>query len=50
MTSINVHDKVSNMQEHVASAMESVTSKVTDFFQGNPFETPIGRKIGNKSR
>jgi len=31
--------------EHAREAAESVTNKVTDFLQGNPFETPIGRKI-----
>uniref|UniRef100_A0A915C8Q3 Target of Myb protein 1 n=1 Tax=Parascaris univalens TaxID=6257 RepID=A0A915C8Q3_PARUN len=40
------------MQEQVSSAMESareaaasVGERVTDFFQGNPFTTPCGRKI-----
>ncbi|MCP9266021.1 Target of Myb protein 1 [Dirofilaria immitis] len=40
------------MQEQVTSAMESakeaaasVTERVSDFFQGSPFATPIGRKI-----
>ncbi|KHN70884.1 Target of Myb protein 1 [Toxocara canis] len=40
------------MQEQVNSAMESareaaasVGERVTDFFQGNPFTTPCGRKI-----
>lgn len=43
---------MSGMQEQVNSAMESareaaasVGERVTDFFQGNPFTTPCGRKI-----
>lgn len=53
MSYVNVNEKMNNVQEHVANAVEtareaahSVTTKVTDFFQGNPFETPIGAKIG----
>ena len=49
----NVHGKMSNVQEQVSNAMErmgeaaqSVGQKVSDFFQGNPFDTPVGRKIG----
>lgn len=41
------------MQGQVNSAMESakeaaasVSERVTDFFQGNPFATPVGHKIG----
>ncbi|KAL7070133.1 hypothetical protein ACQ4LE_010361 [Meloidogyne hapla] len=48
----NVHGKMSNVQEQVSNAMErmgeaaqSVGQKVSDFFQGNPFDSPVGRKI-----
>ncbi|CAK5073712.1 unnamed protein product [Meloidogyne enterolobii] len=48
----NVQGKMSNVQEQVSNAMErmgeaaqSVGQKVSDFFQGNPFDTPVGRKI-----
>lgn len=49
----NVHNKMSNVQEQVSNAMErmgeaaqTVGQKVSDFFQGSPFDTPVGRKIG----
>jgi len=53
----NVQEKMSNVQGQVVSAVDrtvesakeaahTVGSKVSDFFQGNPFETPVGRKIG----
>lgn len=49
----NVQEKMSNVQGQMANAMErvgeaahNVGQKVSDFFQGNPFETPVGRKIG----
>jgi hypothetical protein len=49
----NVQDKVSEQIAtavgHAREAAESVSSKVTDFFQGNPFDSPIGRKIGKSS-
>ncbi|KAF7632778.1 hypothetical protein Mgra_00007840 [Meloidogyne graminicola] len=48
----NVHNKMSNVQEQVSNAMErmgeaaqTVGQKVSDFFQGSPFDTPVGRKI-----
>ncbi|KAK0397734.1 hypothetical protein QR680_002243 [Steinernema hermaphroditum] len=48
----NVSQKMNGMQEQVNSAMESakeaahtVGEKVSNFLQGNPFETAIGRKI-----
>ncbi|MFH4978101.1 hypothetical protein AB6A40_004810 [Gnathostoma spinigerum] len=43
---------MSGMQEQVSSAVETakeaaaqVGERVSDFFQGNPFATPVGRKI-----
>jgi hypothetical protein len=30
----------------VGEAAHNVGQKVSDFFQGNPFETAVGRKIG----
>lgn len=51
----NQQDKLGHVQEQVSSAVEqakeaaqSAASKVSDFFQGNPFETPVGRKIGTR--
>uniref|UniRef100_A0A915CZJ3 TOM1-like protein 2 n=1 Tax=Ditylenchus dipsaci TaxID=166011 RepID=A0A915CZJ3_9BILA len=48
----NVQDKMSNVQGQMVNAVESAkeaahsaANKVTDFFQGNPFETVLGRKI-----
>ncbi|KAI1725613.1 VHS domain-containing protein [Ditylenchus destructor] len=41
----NVQEKMSNVQGQVVNAVESAAAKVTDFFQGNPFESVIGRKI-----
>ncbi|KAM3726311.1 Negative elongation factor [Dirofilaria immitis] len=48
----SLHPTSAAMQEQVTSAMESakeaaasVTERVSDFFQGSPFATPIGRKI-----
>lgn len=44
---------MSNVQEQVQKAVETtkeaaakMTEQVSDFFQGNPFSTPVGRKIG----
>lgn len=42
----NVQEKMSNVQGQVVNAVESAAAKVSDFFQGNPFESVIGRKIG----
>lgn len=33
--------------ESAKEAAASVTERVSDFFQGSPFATPVGRKIGN---
>lgn len=41
----NVQEKMSNVQGQVVNAVESAAAKVSDFFQGNPFESVIGRKI-----
>lgn len=41
----NVTEQMRNVTEQAMEAAQSVTSKVTDFFQGNPFDTPVGRKI-----
>jgi len=41
-----VQGQMVNAAQHAKEAAQNVTSKVTDFFQGNPFETPVGKKIG----
>ena len=38
--------QVANAMEHAKEAAQNVSAKVSDFFQGNPFETPVGMKIG----
>jgi hypothetical protein len=41
----DVQEQVANAVETAKEAAQTVTTKVTDFFQGNPFETPVGKKI-----
>lgn len=42
----NVQDKMASAMESAKEAAQNVTTKVADFFQGNPFDTPVGKKIG----
>uniref|UniRef100_A0A914C3U0 Target of Myb protein 1 n=1 Tax=Acrobeloides nanus TaxID=290746 RepID=A0A914C3U0_9BILA len=41
----NVQDKMASAMESAKEAAQNVTTKVADFFQGNPFDTPVGKKI-----
>ncbi|KAI6226382.1 Target of myb1 related [Aphelenchoides fujianensis] len=41
----DVQEKMSNAVEHAREAAQNVTSALSDFFQGNPFETEVGKKI-----
>uniref|UniRef100_A0A8R1TTP1 VHS domain-containing protein n=1 Tax=Onchocerca volvulus TaxID=6282 RepID=A0A8R1TTP1_ONCVO len=40
-----MQEQVNNAMESAKEAAASVTERVSDFFQGNPFATPVGRKI-----
>lgn len=42
-----MQEQVNNAMESAKEAAASVTERVSDFFQGNPFATPVGRKIGD---
>lgn len=42
-----MQEQVNHAVESVKEAAASVTERVSDFFQGNPFATPVGRKIGS---
>ncbi|ETN68974.1 hypothetical protein NECAME_01084 [Necator americanus] len=41
----NVSEQVSKTMESAKEAAAKVGEQVSDFFQGNPFSTPVGRKI-----
>ncbi|KAI6216032.1 hypothetical protein M3Y94_00455700 [Aphelenchoides besseyi] len=41
----DVQEKMSNAVEQAREATKNVTSALSDFFQGNPFETEVGKKI-----
>lgn len=41
--------QAANAMEQAKEAAMSVGEKVTDFFQGNPFGSPVGAKIGESS-
>lgn len=41
-----VGDQVNAAVETAKEAVQDAASKVSDFFQGNPFETEVGKKIG----
>nr|CDQ00937.1 Bm2039, isoform b [Brugia malayi] len=43
--STEMQEQVNNAMESAKEAAASVTERVSDFFQGNPFATPVGRKI-----
>ncbi|KAL3982138.1 VHS domain family protein [Acanthocheilonema viteae] len=40
-----MQEQVNNAVESAKEAAASVTGRVSDFFQGSPFATPVGRKI-----
>lgn len=42
-----MQEQVTNAMESAKEAAASVTERVGDFFQGSPFATPVGRKIGD---
>lgn len=42
----NLNEQVSKTVESAKDTMEKFGEQVTDFFQGNPFSTPVGKKIG----
>lgn len=42
----NVSEQVSKAAESARETVAKVGESVSDFFQGNPFATPVGRKIG----
>lgn len=42
-----MQEQVNNAMESAKEAAASVTERVSDFFQGSPFATPVGRKIGD---
>ncbi|VDP11928.1 unnamed protein product [Onchocerca flexuosa] len=46
IASAAMQEQVNNAMESAKEAAASVTERVSDFFQGNPFATPVGRKIG----
>jgi len=41
----NVMDQVSSVVKNVGEAAEKTVQSVSDFFQGNPFESEVGKKI-----
>ncbi|PAV58809.1 hypothetical protein WR25_11894 [Diploscapter pachys] len=41
----NLNEQVSKTVESAKDTMEKFGEQVTDFFQGNPFSTPVGKKI-----
>lgn len=42
----NLQEQMANAMEKVNEAAHNVGQRVTDFFQGDPFSSPVGRKIG----
>lgn len=42
-----MQDQVTNAMESAREAAATVGERVSDFFQGNPFATPCGRKVGS---
>ncbi|VDN19067.1 unnamed protein product [Gongylonema pulchrum] len=40
-----MQSQMSSAMENAKGAAATVSERVTDFLQGNPFETPVGRKI-----
>uniref|UniRef100_A0A915Q538 VHS domain-containing protein n=1 Tax=Setaria digitata TaxID=48799 RepID=A0A915Q538_9BILA len=44
-TLAKMQEQVNNAVESAKEAAASVTERVSDFFQGNPFATPVGHKI-----
>lgn len=42
----NVMDQVSNAVKQFGDAAENAVHSIGDFFQGNPFDSEVGKKIG----
>lgn len=42
----NLNEQLGNAVEQAKEAAGKIGETVTDFFQGNPFTTPVGIKIG----
>jgi flagellar hook-basal body complex protein FliE len=41
----NITDQLNTAVKHVGESVENAAQSISDFFQGNPFDSEVGKKI-----